>query len=361
MEVKKKTIFKIVYFIVVLYIFLVSIQLLGASFKMFGTGFAEQLIKTTSNPLVGLFIGIAATSLIQSSSTTTSIVVGLVAGDALTLPIAIPIVMGANIGTTVTNTLVSMAHVSRKHEFEKAFAAATVHDFFNVLAVVVLFPLEMLFHPIEKVAIWLGTIFTCPSCIAVASPLKLITNPIVHIISEGISHPIILTILSLFLLFFSLIYMVKIMKVAVIPKIGKFFDTFLFKDDYSAFIFGTILTAIVQSSSVTTSVVIPLVGAGLLTVRKVFPYMLGSNIGTTITSMLAAFATLNVVAITVAFSHLVFNIFGILIFYPLKNIPIKLAEWFAKITAVSKKRSIAFFACYYLAYIIPLTILLVRQ
>ena len=90
---------------------------------------AESLIKTTSNPLVGLFIGILATSIIQSSSSTTSIVVGLVAGGALNVANAIPIIMGANIGTSVTNLLVSMTQVKRNAEFERAMSAAIVHDF----------------------------------------------------------------------------------------------------------------------------------------------------------------------------------------------------------------------------------------
>ena len=115
---------------------------MGTSLKMFGKGMAESLIKTTSNPLVGLFIGILATSIIQSSSSTTSIVVGLVAGGALNVANAIPIVMGANIGTSVTNLLVSVTQVKRSDEFERALSAAIVHDFFNVLAVIVIFPLQ---------------------------------------------------------------------------------------------------------------------------------------------------------------------------------------------------------------------------
>ena len=88
--------------IAILYLFLLSIKLLGHSFNSFGRGFAETLISMTSNPFSGLIIGIVATSIIQSSSTTTSLVVGLVAGGALTIDTAIPMVMGANIGTTIT-------------------------------------------------------------------------------------------------------------------------------------------------------------------------------------------------------------------------------------------------------------------
>jgi len=135
------TVVRVVQLIVFLYLFLLSISLLGASMKMFGKGFAETLIATTSIPLVGLFIGVLATSLIQSSSSTTAIVVGMVGGDILTVSNAIPIIMGANIGTSVTNTLVSLAHINRSVEFRRSFSASTVHDIFNLLAVLVIFHL----------------------------------------------------------------------------------------------------------------------------------------------------------------------------------------------------------------------------
>ena len=104
-----------------LYVFLISIKLMGGAFKLFGNDFAHQLITFTTNPLVGLFIGILATSLVQSSSATTSVIVGLVASNALSITNAIPMIMGANIGTSITNTLVSLAHIHKKDEFKKAF------------------------------------------------------------------------------------------------------------------------------------------------------------------------------------------------------------------------------------------------
>ena len=110
-------ILKLIFF---LYLFFFSLQLMGDALKLFGKDFAERLITSTSNPIVGLFIGILATSIIQSSSTTTSILVALVGAGSLSEINAIPILMGANIGTTVTNTLVSMAHITRGQEFKRA-------------------------------------------------------------------------------------------------------------------------------------------------------------------------------------------------------------------------------------------------
>ncbi len=130
-------------FVFFLYLFFLSIELMGSAFKGFGRDFAERFISTTSNPFVGLFIGILTTSIAQSSSLTTSIIVGMVASGTITIPNAIPIIMGANIGTTVTSLIVAMAHINRKQEFRKAFAGATVHDAFNVLSVIVLMPLHL--------------------------------------------------------------------------------------------------------------------------------------------------------------------------------------------------------------------------
>ena len=157
----KQKIIKVLTIIISVYLFLLSIKLLGHSFKLFGKEFAEAMLQMTSNPFTGLIIGIVATSLIQSSSTTTSIVVGMVAGGMLNLDTAIPIIMGANIGTTITNTLVSMGHMGRRAEFRRAFSAGVVHDFFNVSSVILLFPMELNFHIIAKSATFLEKMFFC--------------------------------------------------------------------------------------------------------------------------------------------------------------------------------------------------------
>ena len=152
MKAKLNSAAKILLIAFFLYFFLVSIGLMERAFKGFGAGFAENLIRTTSNPFVGLFIGLLTTSIIQSSSTTTSIVVGMVGCGVLTVGNAVPIIMGANIGTTVTNTLVSLGHFTRRDEFRRAFSAATVHDFFNLICVAVMFPLELATGFLQKIA-----------------------------------------------------------------------------------------------------------------------------------------------------------------------------------------------------------------
>ena len=139
------TLVKIIGVVAALYLFLVGINGMSSAIKHMGAGVAESIFRTTSNPVVALFIGIFSTVLFQSSSTTTSLIVGMVSSGALSLAGAVPMVMGANIGTTVTNTIVSIGHINRGNEFKRAFAASTVHDFFNLLSVLILFPRRWLF------------------------------------------------------------------------------------------------------------------------------------------------------------------------------------------------------------------------
>jgi len=350
---------KIILFIFFLYLFILSIQLMGTSFKLMGKGFAEALLRATSNPVAGLLIGILTTSVIQSSSTTTSIAVGFVAGGVLTLQGAIPIIMGANIGTTITSAIVSLGHITRKGEFQRAFGAAIVHEFFNILAVIILFPLEMTTHLLEKSATALSNAFIGMGGIEFLSPLKLMTKPVTDLIEKAIPIPAFLLLGALALLFFSLVKMVKTMRSLLLVKFEIFLDKYLFKNDLTAFLLAVIVTATIQSSSITTSLVIPLAGAGLLTIRKIFPYTLGANVGTTITAMLASFATLNPIALTLAFVHLLFNLFGIIIIYPFKKIPIWLAETSARIAAESRRNTIIFLIFYFFFRLTPLIYLLI--
>ena len=127
---------------------------MSSAIKRMGSDFAETVLTTTSDPFIALFIGIFATVLFQSSSTTTSLIVGMVSSGSLTIASSIPMIMGANIGTTVTNTIVSVGHINKGTEFKRAFAASTVHDFFNILAVIIVFPIEDALSPTTKTSEW---------------------------------------------------------------------------------------------------------------------------------------------------------------------------------------------------------------
>lgn len=339
------------------YAFLLSIKLLGYSFRLFGSGFAEAMIQMTGDPFVGLLTGIVATSVIQSSSTTTSIVVGLVAGNALSLTNAIPIVMGANIGTTITNVLVSLGHVTNRVEFRRAFSASIVHDFFNLCTVAVLFPMEMKWGLIARTATALESGFAGVGGLKVFNPVKAITDPVVDW-AGGLVAPVphasvLLMLASVVLLFGALAVLIRTIRSLVVSRIEVVIQNYLFRNDLFGLTLGLLMTAVVQSSSITTSLIVPLAGAGLVTVRQIFPYMLGANLGTTVTAILAALATQNDIAVTVAFSHLCFNAFGILLFYPLRFIPIGLAEFVGDRVTRSRRNMAIFVTVYFLQYVVP--------
>ena len=329
--------------ILALYMFLVGIAGMSSAIKHMGSGFAETVLTTTSDPFIALFIGIFATVLFQSSSTTTSLIVGMVSSGSLTIAGSIPMIMGANIGTTVTNTIVSIGHINKRTEFKRAFAASTVHDFFNILAVIIVFPIEIIFHPLQKISEWFalqifGRIENL-DVLQTKSPIKVAVKAGSEFIQKfTFDNDVVYLILSVFITFLMLYSIVKLLRSLVLKKIEGFFDQYIFNTAMKAMLFGVIITIMVQSSSITTSLVVPLAGAGVLTLRQIFPFTLGANIGTTVTALLAAL-TGTVSALVAGFSHLLFNIFGIIIIYgipALRNIPIFLAENIADI-AVEKK------------------------
>ena len=348
-----KIVVRIFLLLVLIYAFLLSVNMMSSGLKLVAEEPAnEEAIRGfigafSRNPVVALFIGVVLTAVFQSSSFTTTLVVGLVAAGTLTTVEAIPIVMGANVGTTITNTLVSLGHLSRRDEFRRAFSGAVVHDIFNLLTVAVLFPVEMAFHPIEKLAKVLAPVEATAATGEIHGLLDYICKPVIETGKEGLfltgmaSTPtgIVIAVLAAILLFTSLIYTVKILRKLVMMRVERFFDRLLFRNGLISFMVGLILTFIVQSSSVATSMLVPLLGAGLLSLRQVFPYTVGSNIGTTIKMMLVALALGQPQAIQVAWVHLIFNCAGGVIFIPLSFVPIGIANHLGR--KVEKNRAYA--------------------
>ena len=359
---KIKSLFKIILVLGFVYLFLVSIGLMGIAFKGFGKEFAENLIKTTSNPFVGLFIGILATSIVQSSSTTTSIVVGMVGSGVITISNAIPIVMGANIGTTVTGMLISLGHIGRREEFRRAVSGGTLDGFFKIMCVAIIFPLEMATGILSKIGAWMSSTFVNIGGIKFTSPIKAATEPIVNFIeililklkvSPGITYSLML-IASLAILFAALYYIVKLMRTMVAKRAEIVLNNVIGKHGILAIFAATFFTAIIQSSSITIALMIPLIAAGLLTLDTMYPLIMGANIGTTVTAILASFATGNIAALTVAFVHFLFNMIGLICIYPitiLRKIPITLSKKLGDLAY--KKRRYALFYTLIVFFIIP--------
>jgi sodium-dependent phosphate cotransporter len=328
-----------------IYAFLVGVSALEAGVKFMGQDTQERLFENVSNPLAGLCIGILGTVLVQSSSASTSVIVGLVAAGAIDIDTAVPMIMGANIGTTVTNTLVALGSARQSNEFRRAFAAATVHDFFNVFAVAILLPLELATGVISSIAGWLSDLLVGSSGSDWKSPVKQWVKMPVGWIKDfwswvgltGNTLGVVMIVTGLAIVLISLALITKNMRELIADRVERSMNSVLAKGNGSvAMLLGMVITMLVQSSSITTSILIPMSAAGVITLRNAYPVTLGANVGTTITALLAALATGSPAALTVALTHTVFNMTGILILYVppfVRDVPVYCAEWLARIAA----------------------------
>ncbi|KAK7166553.1 hypothetical protein R3I93_006343 [Phoxinus phoxinus] len=414
------TIAKFFVLVGLLYMFVCSLDILSSAFQLVGGKAAGDIFqdnKVLSNPLAGLVIGMLVTLLVQSSSTSSSIVVSMVSSGLLEVSTAVPIIMGTNIGTSVTNTFVAMTQVGDRNMFRRAFAGATVHDFFNWLSVLVLLPLEIASGYLVKLTSLIVSSFNIQSGENAPALLNVITDPLTHSIIEldksvisgiAVGDPeaknkslikiwcqtasnmtlqnvtatncsecwelkniteiinikkcnhifvnanlsdlavgLILLACSLLILCTCLILIVKLLnsmlkgQVAVVIK--KIMNTdfpfpFAWLTGYIAILVGAGMTFIVQSSSVFTSAITPLVGIGVIKIERVYPLSLGSNIGTTTTAILAAMASPGETlenSLQIALVHLFFNLSGILLWYPIPftRFPIRMAKALGEISA----------------------------
>jgi sodium-dependent phosphate cotransporter len=357
--------------VALLYLFLTGVELLSGGFKTMGAGFVDGLFEGVSNPVGGLFVGLLATVLVQSSSVSTSVIVGLVASGVVGADEAVPMVMGANLGTTVTNTLASLGHVRRDMEFRRAFAAATVHDFFNILAVIIFLPLELATGYLSTTARWIteqvigssGAEFNSPLKAAVKMPAGWVKDLLSGLGAGGNWKGGLMILIGLASILVALAYITRNMRLLVADRVEAAINRTLGAGSgFVAILLGAIITISVQSSSITTSVLVPLAASGVLTLENIYPVTLGANVGTTVTALLAALATGNPAAVTVAVVHTLFNVSGIALFYPiraLRRIPLRLATGLADVAA--ERRSAAIIYAVGMFVVVPLVGVLILR
>ena len=350
--------------VLLLYFFLTGVELLSGGFKTLGKDFVDGLFQGVSNPIGGLFVGLLATVLVQSSSVSTSVIVGLVASSVVGIDDAVPMIMGANIGTTVTNILASLGYLRRGDDFRRAFAAATVHDFFNLLAVAVLLPLELLTGYLSEVAGWItdlvigtsGASFKSPLKAAVKMPAGWIKDLLSELGTHGDLKGALMIVIGLVFIFLALAFVTRNMRLLVADRVEAAINRTLGAGSgLVAIVLGMIITVAVQSSSITTSVLVPLAAAGVLSLENVYPVTLGANVGTTVTALLASLATGSPAAVTVALVHTLFNLTGIALFYPVRSLralPIRLATGLARIGAERRTWAVTYVLAMFL--VIPL-------
>lgn len=380
-----------------LYFFLFGLDMLGSGAKVMGGCTAGELFGDDTNPVAGLMVGILATVFLQSSSTTTSIVVSLVGAGSVSVNQGIYMIMGANIGTSVTNTIVAMGQMGDGDQLERAFAGATVHDMFNFLTVAVFFPIELITGYLNRLTAlcvrnfnsrdgekWVGPIkqwvspLTKKVIIANKSIIKAVAkgdscSDFYPIVCEDPDFPtkstcstvgligcdkgtdacpaffqadanqrddqisgITCFIIGLVILFICLFAMVTMLQKMLLGASTRVIYKATNINGYLAILVGVGVTILVQSSSITTSTFTPLVGLGVIRLEQMFPITLGANIGTTITALLAALLS-TTAAMQVALAHLFFNISGIIVWYPIpfmRQVPLNAARNLGKTTRI---------------------------
>jgi len=358
-----------------LYLFVSAINVMGGALKALGhsTAWLTNFLAAGGHPIIALMGGVAVTAIVQSSSFTTALIIMLVGAGNMDVEMAVYAVMGANIGTSITNNLVSMGTMRIRRQFRLGYTAALMHGNVNLFTVMVLFPLEWISGAMSSTGHGLLTRFS----IAMAnwmglspvakptSPVKWLTKPVVDafnwfgdlVTTTDQAKWIVVAVLGLVLLFLALAFMVTNLKGALLRRVEGLFSSFLFRNDFMSGVVGVISTIFVQSSSVTTSLMVPLASAGAVTIRRAFPFMLGCNLGTTVTGVIAATANPVADAVSVAVCHVTFNVLAALVWYPLRAIPIGLAAWYAQLAARSKRYYFLFLGVVYFA--IPLVVYLI--
>jgi sodium-dependent phosphate cotransporter len=271
--------------------------------------------------------------------------------------------MGANIGTTITSTIVALGFINRRKEFKRAVAAGTYHDFFNILTTVVLFPLEYYYSFLSRISAWMANYFFTPSAHPVETAMKPIVSsifgPLVDWLSRLIPSSFILALLAVALLFCSILIFRKLISDLLKAKSPEAFSRFFFKSQLKSFGWGLLTTAAIRSSTITTSVVVPIVAKKIATLKQAAPFIMGANVGTTITAFIAAALNPNTSStISIAIAHFLFNFIGVLLFFPipvLRRLPMALANGLGKLTL--KYRLVGFVYLLLTFFFIPFSLI----
>jgi sodium-dependent phosphate cotransporter len=327
------------------YAFFLSIAFMGGGMKASFKDALKNFLHDNAaqfTELVSFVIGIIGTSVVQSSSTVTSMAVTLASEDIVPLVIAIGIVHGANLGTSVTSSLVAfvaetrpmtgnpfkdlrtLLFAERLPGFHRAVGTAVVHGMFNaILVTAIILILELPFGFIHKGADWMASALdeSVASSAALVDALNVITpgawtKPVAKFFL-GVGVPGWALVLAGFALLFICLKMFSSRMRTVLladtdpDDVEALGETLLGTRAPDTFVRGLVLTMLVQSSSATTSLVVPLAGMGFFSLRQIFPFIMGANIGTTITALMAATAAFGTegfhAGMTIALCHFLLN------------------------------------------------------
>jgi len=227
---------------------------------------------------------------------------------------------------------------------------ATCHDFFNFIAVAVLLPIELATGILQRSATTVSALLGDIGGVTYKSPLKVAlktaVKPVKHfaawIFESERGQGVAIIFISAALIFLALMLLVRALRAMMQTRVEVSLNRVLGRRMVISVLVGIVVTVMVQSSSITTSLLVPLAGARIVTIQQAFPITVGANIGTTVTALLASMAVSGRNAgagVTIALVHLGFNIIGTMMILPfasLRALPIRAAEWLAG-TAVNSR------------------------
>ncbi|MGW5776499.1 Na/Pi symporter [Streptomyces sp. NPDC003863] len=325
-----------------------AVSIISRGFAGLGSDAAHTMFAFAAHPWVGLSVGILGTVLIQSPTTTTAIAVTAVGSGALPIQGAIPIILGSNVGTTVTTSLVALTFIGDRTEFRRALGASTVHDFYNWLALLIFFPVELIRHPLKHIS---GTSTNAlygtdwlPNP-AHSNFIRAATRPVEHAVIHATSHvsstlgPLFTIVIGAALILVAVRYLGKLLKLLMVGRARDILIEAVGRNACLAMASGMGVTVVTRSSTITTSVPVSFAGTGILTPAQVYPVVVGSNLGTTFTVVFAAFAGVGQdakIGLQAAFVHLIYNLFAIVVIYViplLRPVPLFCAENLARIAS----------------------------
>jgi sodium-dependent phosphate cotransporter len=334
-----------------IYLLVCAVSIISRGFAGLSADAAHSMFDFAQNPWVGLFVGVLGTVLIQSSTTTTAIAVTAVGAGALPVHAAIPIIIGANLGTTVTPTLVALTYMGNRDEFRRALATSTIHDFYNWLALLIFFPVELFWHPLERISGALTNALYDTGWLpdpARFNVIRVATRPVEHAVIKATSHlsttlgPLFTIVIGAALILAAVHFLGKLLKLLMVGRARDILTKAVGRNAYLAMASGMGVTVLTQSSTITNSVLVPFAGAGILTPAQVYPVTVGANLGTTFTVVLAAFAVVGQdakIGVQAAFVHLLYNVFSIVAIYVipiLRPVPLFCAQTLARVAADRK-------------------------
>ncbi|MDR1735782.1 MAG: Na/Pi cotransporter family protein [Oscillospiraceae bacterium] len=255
-------------------LFLFGMSVMGDGLEKLSSGRLERFLeRMAGNPLKGVLLGLCVTAVIQSSSATTVMVVGFVTAGIMTLPQAVGIIMGANIGTTITAQILRLGDLKDAESVLALFKPSTLAPVISAIGIVLyLMPKKRSRHDIGHFLLGFGV------------------------------------------LFFGMNIMSDAAKAIDVEVFVRLFD--ILSNPWLGLLAGTLVTAIIQSSSASVGILQALSSTGTVTFESSAPYVMGSNIGTCVTALISCVgASRN--AKRAAMIHLYFNIIGTALFFAL--------------------------------------------